>query len=101
VESKLYVGNLSYNVTEEQLRTLFSQAGTVKEVALIMDRDTQRPKGFGFVEMTSQVEAQKAIEMFNEHELDGRRLMVNLARPKEDRGGSRGGYGGGGRQNRY
>lgn len=101
MESKLYVGNLSYNVTEEQLRTLFSQAGTVKEVALIMDRDTQRPKGFGFVEMTTQVEAQKAIEMFNEHELDGRRLMVNLARPKEDRGGSRGGYGGGGRQNRY
>jgi RNA recognition motif-containing protein len=101
VESKLYVGNLSYTVTEEQLRTLFSQAGTIKEVALIMDRDTQRPKGFGFVEMTTQVEAQKAIEMFNEHELDGRRLMVNLARPKEDRGGSRGGYGGGGRQNRY
>lgn len=107
MESKLYVGNLSYNVTEEQLRTLFSQAGTIKEVALIMDRDTQRPKGFGFVEMTTQVEAQKAIEMFNEHELDGRRLMVNLARPKEDRGGggsrggSRGGFGGGGRQSRY
>jgi RNA recognition motif-containing protein len=101
VESKLYVGNLSYNVTEEQLRALFSQAGTIKEIALIMDRDTQRPKGFGFVEMTTQVEAQKAIEMFNEHELDGRRLMVNLARPKEDRGGSRGGYGGGGRSNRY
>ncbi len=103
MESKLYVGNLSYNVTEEQLRTLFSQAGTIKEVALIMDRDTQRPKGFGFVEMSTQVEAQKAIEMFNEHELDGRRLMVNMARPKEDRGGggSRGGYGGGGRQSRY
>ena len=103
MESKLYVGNLSYNVTEEQLRALFSQAGTIKEIALIMDRDTQRPKGFGFVEMTTQVEAQKAIEMFNEHELDGRRLMVNMARPKEDRGsgGSRGGYGGGGRQNRY
>ena len=65
--------------------------------------DTQRPKGFGFVEMTTQVEAQKAIEMFNEHELDGRRLMVNFARPKEDRGGSRGGYGGGygGGRNRY
>ena len=100
MESKLYVGNLSYNVTEEQLRELFSQAGAIKEVALIMDRDTRRPKGFGFVEMTTQVEAQKAIEMFNEHELDGRRLMVNLARPKEDRGGSRGGYGGGSR-NRY
>ena len=100
MESKLYVGNLSYNVTEEQLRELFGQAGTIKEVAMIMDRDTQRPKGFGFVEMTTQVEAQKAIEMFNEHEMDGRRLMVNFARPKEDRGGSRGGYGGGGR-NRY
>jgi RNA recognition motif-containing protein len=100
LESKLYVGNLSYNVTEEQLRELFSQAGAIKEVALIMDRDTRRPKGFGFVEMTTQVEAQKAIEMFNEHELDGRRIMVNLARPKEDRGGSRGGYGGGSR-NRY
>ncbi|MBI5305718.1 MAG: RNA-binding protein [Chloroflexi bacterium] len=96
VESKLYVGNLSYNVTEEQLRELFSQAGTIKEIALIMDRDTQRPKGFGFVEMTTQVEAQKAIELFNEHELDGRRLTVNMARPKEDRGGSRGNY-----RNRY
>jgi cold-inducible RNA-binding protein len=103
VESKLYVGNLSYNVTEEQLRELFSQAGTIKEITLIMDRDTQRPKGFGFVEMTTQVEAQKAIEMFNEHELDGRRLTVNFARPKEDRNRSRGGYGGGGggRRNRY
>jgi RNA recognition motif-containing protein len=91
VESKLYVGNLSYNVTEEQLRALFSQAGAIKEITLIMDRDTQRPKGFGFVEMATQVEAQKAIEMFNEHELDGRRLAVNFARPKEDRSGSRGG----------
>jgi RNA recognition motif-containing protein len=96
VESKLYVGNLSYNVTEEQLRALFSQAGEIKEIALIMDRETQRPKGFGFVEMTTQVEAQKAIELFNDHELDGRRLTVNLARPKEDRGGSRGGQ-----RNRY
>jgi cold-inducible RNA-binding protein len=95
MESKLYVGNLSYNVTEDQLRELFGQAGTIKEVAMIMDRDTQRPKGFGFVEMTTQVEAQKAIEMFNEHELDGRRLMVNFARPKENRRDSRGGYGGG------
>ena len=98
--SKLYVGNLSYSVTEEQLRELFSQAGTIKEIAMIMDRDTQRPKGFGFVEMTTQAEAEKAIEMFNEHELDGRRLMVNMARPKEDRGGARSSYGGGGR-NRY
>ncbi len=101
MESKLYVGNLSYNVTEEQLRELFSQAGAITEVAMIMDRDTRRPKGFGFVEMATQVEAQKAIEMYNEHELDGRRLTVNFARPKEDRGGSRGGYGGGGNRNRY
>lgn len=100
MESKLYVGNLSYNVTEEQLRELFGQAGEIKEIALIMDRDTRRPKGFGFVEMGTQVEAQKAIELFNEHELDGRRLTVNFARPKEDRSSSRGGYGGGSR-NRY
>jgi RNA recognition motif-containing protein len=99
MESKLYVGNLSYNVTEEQLRGLFSQAGTIKEITLIMDRETQRPKGFGFVEMTTQVEAQKGIELFNDHEVDGRKLTVNLARPKEDRGGSRG-YSGGSR-NRY
>ena len=95
MESKLYVGNLSYNISEEQLRDLFTQAGTIKEVALIMDRDTRRPKGFGFVEMETQVDAQKAIEMFNDYELDGRRLTVNFARPKEDRGGSRGGGGGG------
>lgn len=100
MESKLYVGNLSYSVTEEQLRELFSQAGVIKEVSLIMDRDTRRPKGFGFVEMTTQVEAQKAIEMFNEHELDGRRMTVNMARPKEDRSSSRGSYGGG-RRDRY
>ncbi len=100
MESKLYVGNLSYNVTEEQLRDLFSQAGLIKEVALIMDRDTRRPKGFGFVEMTTQVDAQKAIALFNEHELDGRRMTVNFARPKEDRGSSRGGYSGRS-QNRY
>ena len=96
MESKLYVGNLSYNVTEEQLRELFGQAGAIKEVALIMDRDTHRPKGFGFVEMATQVEAQKAIELLNEHELDGRRLMVNFARPKEDRSAARGGQ-----RNRY
>ncbi len=101
MESKLYVGNLSYNVTEEQLRELFGQAGKIKEIALIMDRDTRRPKGFGFVEMETQVEAQKAIEMFNDQELDGRRMTVNFARPKEDRGGSRGYGGGGGRRNRY
>jgi len=93
--TKLYVGNLSYNVTEADLRTLFSQAGEIKEIALIMDRETHQPKGFGFVEMTTQAEAEKAIQMFNEHEVDGRRLMVNVARPKTERpsgGGSRGRY---------
>jgi len=99
VESKLYVGNLSYNVTEDDLRTLFSQAGEIKEVSLIMDRETRRPKGFGFVEMVNQVDAEKAIQMFNEYEMDGRKLTVNIARPREERssGGNRGGGGGGGR----
>jgi len=98
VESKLYVGNLSYNVTEDDLRTLFSQAGEIKEVSLIMDRETRRPKGFGFVEMANQVDAEKAIQMFNEYEMDGRKLTVNIARPREERGsgGNRGGGGGGG-----
>lgn len=96
MESKLYVGNLSYNVTEDQLRELFSQAGQIKDVALITDRQTGRSKGFGFVEFATQAEAEKAIEMFNNHELDGRPLTVNIARPREDRGGGGGGYRGGG-----
>jgi RNA recognition motif-containing protein len=103
METKLYVGNLSYNVGEEDLRQLFSQAGVVKEVALIVDRDTRQSKGFGFVEMTTQAEAEKAIQMFNEHEVDGRRLTVNIARPRTEGGrgaggggGGRGGFGGGG-----
>ena len=107
MESKLYVGNLSYNVSEDELRELFAQAGEVKEVMLIKDRDTHRPKGFGFVEMMTQADAEKAIQMFNDHEVDGRRLTVNIARPREERpggggggrgggGGGRGGYGGGG-----
>ena len=92
MQTKLYVGNLSYSVTEEQLRLLFSQAGEIREIAMIVDRDTRQPKGFGFVEMATQAEAEKAIQMFNEHELEGRRLMVNIARPKTERrpgGGSR------------
>jgi len=89
MESKLYVGNLSYNVTEDALRELFSQAGEIKELSLIMDRDTRRPKGFGFVEMTTQVDAEKAIQMFNDYDMDGRKLVVNIARPREERGGSR------------
>jgi RNA recognition motif-containing protein len=98
MEAKLYVGNLSYNVSEDELRELFGQAGEIKEVTLIMDRDTRRPKGFGFVEYNTQADAEKAIQMFNDYELDGRRLTVNIARPREERsgGGGRGGYRGGG-----
>ncbi len=106
MESKLYVGNLSYNVSEEDLRELFAQAGEVKDVMLVLDRDTHRPRGFGFVEMMNQADAEKAIQMFNDHELDGRRLTVNMARPREEGGGrgaaggrgggKRGNYGGGG-----
>ena len=84
MQSKLYVGNLSYNVTEDQLRDLFGQAGEIKEVVLIMDRDTHRPKGFGFVEMINQEGAEKAIQMFHEQELDGRKLTVNMAKPREE-----------------
>ncbi len=94
MESKLYVGNLSYDVTEQQLRELFSQAGQIKDVALITDRQTGRSKGFGFVEFETQAEAQKAIELFNNHELEGRPLTVNMARPREERGGGGGGGGG-------
>jgi RNA recognition motif-containing protein len=87
MNSKLYVGNLSYSTTEEELRNLFMQAGTVTSVAMIKDRETQRPKGFAFVEMSNQAEAQKAIEMFNGRSLDNRELRVNIAQPREERGG--------------
>jgi len=89
MESKLYVGNLSYSTTEDELRTLFIQAGTVVSIALINDRETGRPKGFAFVEMSSQAEAQKAITMFNGYNMANRELRVNLAQPREERGGSR------------
>jgi RNA recognition motif-containing protein len=87
MESKLYVGNLSYNVSEEELRQLFGQAGEIKEITLITDRATSRRKGFGFVEMVNQVDAEKAIRMFNDQELGGRRLTVSLARPRAEAGG--------------
>ena len=94
MESKLYVGNLSYSTTEDELRTLFSQAGTVTSVALIKDRDSGQSKGFAFVEMSSQVEAEKAISMFNGRQMGDRELKVNMARPREERGGGgRGGFG--------
>jgi len=95
METKIYVGNLSYDTTEDDLRTLFAQAGTVASVALIKDRDTGQSKGFAFVEMSNQSEAEKAIQTFNGYTLSNRPLKVNLARPREERsfGGGGGGYG--------
>ena len=90
MESKLYVGNLPYSTTEEELRNLFSEAGTVASVALIKDRDTGQSKGFAFVEMSNQVEAEKAISMFNGRNMGQRELKVSLARPREERGGGGG-----------
>jgi RNA recognition motif-containing protein len=99
METKIYVGNLSYDTTEDDIRTLFAQAGTVASVALIKDRDTGQSKGFAFVEMSNQSEAEKAIQTFNGYTLSNRPLKVNLARPREERsfgGGGGGGYGRGG-----
>jgi RNA recognition motif-containing protein len=96
VATKLYVGNLTYGVTDSDLQTLFSAHGTVRSAQVIMDRDTGRSKGFGFVEMESADEAQAAIKALNGQDSNGRALTVNEARPREERGGSRGGYGGGG-----
>jgi RNA recognition motif-containing protein len=91
MDVKLYVGNMPYSTTEDELRTLFSQAGAVASVAVIKDRDTGQSKGFGFIEMGTQAEAQKAITMFNRYRMGDRELTVNLARPREDRGGPGGG----------
>jgi RNA recognition motif-containing protein len=100
---KLYVGNLNFKTTGEDLQELFGQVGTVESASVVMDRDTGRSRGFGFVEMSSSEEGQKAIEQFNGKDFNGRNLSVNEARPREDRGGGgggRGGYGGGGGGNR-
>ena len=94
---KLYVGNLSYDTTQESVRALFEQVGEVAEVNLITDRDSGRPKGFGFVEMATEEAAQEAIRRFNGFTLDNRPLTVNEARPREERSG---GFGGGRRDNR-
>jgi cold-inducible RNA-binding protein len=91
---KLDVGNLSFQTSSEDLQQLFSQAGTVESASVVEDRDTGRSRGFGFVEMASKEEGEKAIEQFNGTDLGGRNLTVNEARPREDRGG-RGGGGGG------
>jgi RNA recognition motif-containing protein len=100
--SKLYVGNLSYEVTGSDLQALFQSHGTVESAEVIADRDTGRSKGFGFVQMASEAEAQAAIAALNGQDHQGRALTVNVAKPREDRprtgggGGGRGGYGGGG-----
>jgi RNA recognition motif-containing protein len=99
---KLYVGNLSFQTSSEDLQQLFSQAGTVESASVVEDRETGRSRGFGFVEMATNEEGQAAIAQFNGKEVNGRSLTVNEARPREDRGnrggggGGRGGYGGGG-----
>src|SRR5512147_26239 len=92
MEAKLYVGNLSYQTTEQNLRELFMQAGNVTSVALIKEPGTQRSKGFAFVEMSSPTEVQKAIGMFNGYSLDERQLAVSVARPREERSGGGGGF---------
>jgi len=85
MEKKLYVGSLSYETTEDSLKELFSQAGTVSSVSVIMDKFSGKSKGFGFVEMSSEEEAKKAIEMFNGKELDGRNIVVDEAKPMKKR----------------
>ena len=112
MSNKLFVGNLSFNTTENDLQDAFAAHGTVIETNLMMDRTTNRPRGFGFVTMSTAEEAQKAIAALNGKEMDGRALTVNVAKPREERsgggggrreysgGGGGGGYGGGGR-NRY
>src|ERR1700753_1999453 len=99
-DNKLFVGNLSFNTTENDLQDMFAAHGTVTEANLMMDRTTGRPRGFGFVTMGSPEEAQKALEALNGSSVDGRALTVNIARPREERSGGGGGerrqYGGGG-----
>lgn len=104
VAQKLYVGNLSYNISSSDLEQLFAQHGTVRSAEVIMDRTTGRSKGFGFVEMETDEEAARAIQGLNGQQQDGRALTVNEARPRENRGGGggRGSYGGGyGGRRRY
>lgn len=102
--TKLYVGNLSFRTTSEELRDAFGAAGTVESASVIEDRDTGRSRGFAFVEMATAEEAAAAIEQFNGKDFGGRNLTVNEAKPRADRGGGgggRGGYGGGGGRGGY
>ncbi len=105
MSTKLYVGNLSFNTSNEDLQELFGQAGTVESTNIIEDRDTGRSRGFAFVEMSSKEEGAAAIEQLNGKEIDGRALVVNEAKPRENRagggGGNRGGGGGGGGRGGY
>jgi RNA recognition motif-containing protein len=108
MNNKLYVGNLSFHLTSDDLGEFFAQVGTVESAKIIEDRDTGRSRGFGFVEMSSEDEANAAIEQLNGEDFDGRNIVVNAARPREERGGGGrgrgrghgggggGGYGGGG-----
>ena len=97
MNTKMYVGNLPFDATEDDLRDLFSQHGDVSEIAIVMDRETNRPRGFGFVTMADPAGMEAAIEALNGYELGGRPLTVNEARPREERpSGGRGGFGGGG-----
>jgi len=100
LNKKLYVGGLSYSVTDAQLQQLFSSHGTVESAKVITDRETDRSRGFGFVEMGTQEEAEKAIAALNGTQHEGRTLTVNISKPREDRP-SRGGGGGGGYRDRY
>jgi cold-inducible RNA-binding protein len=95
----IFVGNLSFTATEDSVRSMFEAYGTVDRVSIVTDRDTGQPKGFGFVEMTNDAEAEKAISALNGTELNGRALTINEARPKTERAG--GGGGGGRRNNRW
>ncbi len=85
MNNKLFIGNLSWNATEDMLRDAFGVAGTVLSAKIMLDRETKKPRGFAFVEMSSEAEAQRAIDMFNGQPLDGRTIAVNIARPLEDR----------------
>jgi cold-inducible RNA-binding protein len=100
VNTKIFIGNLSFNTTENDLQDAFAAHGTVVETNLMMDRETGRPRGFAFITMSSPEEAHKAIQALNGSSLDGRALTVNEARPKEERSGGGGGYQGGRDRNR-
>ena len=97
MSTKLYVGNLPFDITEEDLRTLLSQHGPVDEIAVVMDKVTGRARGFAFATMNTEEAAKAAIQALNGKDWKGRALTVNEARPREERSGGRGGYGGGGR----